>query len=351
MSKRFCVRCGRELPASELIGGYCADCYVKYVGIFKKKPVIELAICPKCGSWFFRGEWREPDDIYVIARSVLLAELPKYLKGEAELSDLEVLSIERDERSRLVARARLRLMFGGREIEVEEAIPIEEERKVCPRCITRAARAHKALLQIRFEGEGPREKVIEELADLVLKHGADHIVDVEFNKDGLDVKVEDAVTARKIASRVTAQYGAKLIETFSSTRYDSRRGKWAGVVTISLRIPLFKANEVVQWGNNYYLVLGASHGRLRLRDAVEGTEREVPLSEYWRGALRRVGEAYYSERAYVITGMDRRAVYLVEEGTGKSREVEFQPSYANLKIGERVFIISVGDKDILVRAD
>lgn len=352
MSKRFCVRCGREFPASELIGGYCVDCYVKYVGVFKKRPVIELVTCPKCGSWLFRGEWREPEDINIIVRGVLVADLRKYLKGDIGLSDLEVLSVERDERSKLVARTRLHLLLNGeREAVVEEGIPIEEEHRVCPRCITRASGSHRALLQIRFEGEGPREDVIEEVANSALKRGADHIIDMEVNREGLDIKVEDVVTARKIASHITAHYGAKLIETFSSTRYDSRRGKWAGVVTISLRIPLFRGNEIVQWGDSYYIVLSASRGRLRLRDAIRGSGREVPISEYWRGALKRIGEVYYGEKAYVITGIDERAVYIVNEETGEAKEVEFLPSYADLKTGDKVFIITVKGKDILVRAE
>lgn len=347
---RFCVSCGRELREGENIGPYCLDCYIENIGVFREKPRVEVTQCPKCGSWYFRGVWHEPGEERAIVKTILESEQKRFLR-----ENISVVGLDLENHPEGLGQGYIghfRLLIDGRHVaEVSEEVRVSRVKKLCPRCFASSAGTHKALIQIRFEGRRPSEDLVEELLSYVLTVASRGVVDYEETKDGVDIKLEDAVLARKLSKQMATKYGAYVKESFSTARYDSQHGKWVGVATFSVRIPVFELGELVEYKGSYYVVRGVENGHVIAEDPARGVVEEIPVSKYWEQEIKRVEEAHYGSKTYIVIGVDKHSVYLLDEQTGEVLEKPLSPGYAKLNIGDKVYLITVGENELIVRGD
>ncbi|MCY0868868.1 MAG: 60S ribosomal export protein NMD3 [Desulfurococcus sp.] len=348
--KRFCVKCGREVPGEDLVRGYCIDCYLKYHGVFKSKPRVEVVVCPKCGSWYFKGAWHPPADTREVLRRILLDTLRRFLNEEVELVDVQPEYDSEADLSGGTVRARLSLKVGRHSIEVEEPVEVKLAYRVCDRCLRRSTGRHEALVQVRFDPAGKPSSLYRRVYSLLQDLGlTSSLVEVEELKDGFDAKFEDIVSARRYAGTLERKFGAKLTESFKSVRYDSRRGRWSGVLTISARIPVIEEGDIIEYNGKLGVVEQVADGYLRILLLESGVEVKAPLSGYWSSLIKKPRGVSVSREAYTVTAVDKSTVYLLSEETGEVREHRLDPGSYLLKPGDRVIIVSSGDREVLLK--
>lgn len=348
---RFCVRCGREVADEEIVGNYCVNCYVEYLTPFKDKPRLEVTVCPKCGAWFYKGEWNHPLEENEVLRRIAIGESRHFLREEAEVLDVSVVKpLHKISASEHGVTLNYQLLIKGiHPVSYELEAPVKITYKPCPSCLARAGGSHKALVQVRVEGEADVEKLADEVEEIIVKAGlASSVTEVDMVREGIDVKFEDPVAARKLSSILSKKYGASTTESFRSTRFDAHEGKWRGVVTLSVRIPPIHKGVVIEYQGEVGVVEEVSKGMVKIRILETGEHVQTKLSAYWDGRIKVLPKAHLGGR-YVVTSVDKNYVYLLNEETGELREVSVKPGYSHLKAGDNVILLSIEDKEYLIR--
>jgi len=351
---RFCVKCGREFKQEDLINSLCVNCYLKYHGVFKETPHVELTICPKCGSWYFKGAWHPSLDIREVIRRELLADLHRFLYENISVIEVDVVSdIYKINAGEYGVKAIFTMEVDGRHVvKVNQVVITKLRYRTCDKCMRRTTGSHKVLVQVRFEPleniEGLRREVMELLRDLEI---GESIIEVMELREGLDIKFEDIVSPRKYVNILVKKYGAKTSESFKSTKYDFQEGKWSGVMTISVRIPAIRENDIVRYRGKLGIVKQAEKGVIRILILETGEEVEARLSEYWDRVLEKPSGIYIDERVFTVIAIDKSTIYLLNEETGELREASLTPANYGLKPGDKVIILSDGERELVVKKE
>lgn len=352
MNGKYCVRCGRELgPDEPLINGLCPDCYVKYHGVFATTPVVKIIVCPRCGSWRYRGEWHDPLPVREITRKILLKEAYRLLNRDVELVDVDVLTDPyRINESQYAVKTRLQVLLAGTyPVEIEKEVVLGYERKVCPRCISIAGKAHRALVQIRSSRGYLVEEEKKVIEKILSQPGiAEDIVEVKENKHGVDVKLLSSATARRLSTVLTRETGAKVVESFKPTHYRPSKGSWDGITTLSVRLPDIDKGDLVELDGKPGVVREKDKHGFRVELLGTGREEYVKYEDYWKGRVKKPGYMVY-DKDYTVIAADKTTLYLLHEETGEIKEYPRTPGLTNVKEGDRVRRIRIKDKVYMIK--
>ena len=343
---RFCVKCGRELPRDQLIQGYCVDCFIKHVGLFERKPTLEITICPKCYSWLFRGKWLAPTSIDEIVKSVGLNELSKIIRRGLQLVDLDVISTSQDT-DEFRVKLRLHVKTETTTFTTLLEVPGRVVHRVCPNCIFKGSGKYTHLVQIRFTRRSPPRSLVEDLERLLEKLPLqDGVVSVKYAESGIDIELDDATIARKIVQAVVRGYSAKSTTSFKATRFDHNRGVWRGVLTYSLRIPVFDKGDVVIYRNNLYIVEDLKKNRITLFNPSSSVREEIPLSSYWTGELKTPTRVEIER--YIVRELREHEVVAVNENTRSQLVFKRARITPRIKVGDTVLLIKADDIEAII---
>lgn len=350
---KYCVRCGKTVPEKEpLIDGYCINCYLKYKGIFVSRPVLNITICPRCGSWMFKGEWKDPLSMREIIRRTLLSESYRLIdRHHVNLLDASIMTEPyKINESQYAVKALLHVVIEDYyPVNLEKEIVLNINRKICPRCLAYAGKSHRALVQIRsVDGIfGKKEKEIIEKA-LSDPGVAGEIIEIKENKHGLDVKLLTSVAAKRLSTILNRLTGAKVVESFKPTRYNPDKGRWSGITTLSVRLPSIRIGDLVEYNGKPGVVREVSSHGVKVEFLEEGKVESIKFEKYWNGHLRKSGRLVYGE-TYSVIVTDKTTIYLLNEETGEIKDYPRTKSLSNVSEGDKVRAVRVRDKVYMIK--
>ena len=213
-----------------MIQGLCQRCFVRENRLLQAPPELEVTICKRCGARLMGKRWQETsrgDPAVDAARAVALSSLEiahltpagmKFLHPR-EAPEIE-LSIEPKPKEGVIeVRARGKIHELQTRPQLEEAhIKLTLNCVTCDVCSLKSAHHYEALLQVR--GELTKEKrfevrgVLEQLAADAGEHERmTFISSIEERREGLDIYVNPASLARRMAALLKSNFGAKLAES------------------------------------------------------------------------------------------------------------------------------------------
>jgi len=350
---KYCVRCGREVDSEEYIADYsmCVDCYLKYHGVFVNKPLLKLTLCPRCGAWRIGEEWVKPLPVEEVIRRVFLNESGKLVDSNVKVLDVYVNDKGvKVEKSMYQASIDLYVVINNAvEKKIRADIVYCFEKTLCPKCFAKAGKIHRALVQVRSEkgwlDEREKQIVMEILSDPGVKQD---LVAVEEDKHGLNLKFYTVNIAKRVVSIIVKTTGAKVIESFKPTKYEAGKGRWRGVVTLSVRLPSISRGELVEYKGKLAVVREVTSGGIILEHLEDGSRVTADYEQYWSGMVKKLKEPF-SARKYQVIGYDASTLYLLDLETGEMREYPRAGSVKDIREGSIVNIIKFKDKEYLVR--
>jgi nonsense-mediated mRNA decay protein 3 len=350
---KYCVKCGREVGEDEpLIDGMCINCYLKYKGIFISKPVLEITICPRCGSWRYRGEWRDPLPIREVIRRVFLGEAHRFIdKRHVEVIDAVITSDPvRINESQYSVKASLQVVIEEHyPVSIDAEIILNINRKVCPRCLAHAGKSHRALVQIRSSDgvfSSDERRIIEKaLSDPGVIHD---IVEVKEVKHGIDVKLLTSVSAKRLSTILNRLTGARVIESFRPTRYNPDKGRWQGITTLSVRLPSIRKGDLVEYEGRFGVVRDVTPHGVKVEFLERGDVENINYDKYWSGKLRKSEKIVYGEE-YRVIGVDKTTIYLLNEKTGEITDYPRKGPVKGVVEGDRVKAVRIRDKVYMIK--
>ncbi len=335
---RYCFKCGRrEDSETPLINGLCPDCYLKYRGVVKQTPVFEIVVCSKCGSWRFRDKWLPPASIEDILRRLILEYQRHFVNSEVTIAEVDEITSEyRVNKNFYEAIARAHVILGEKVVrKTSFGVRYRIIKTVCPHCMRKAGKVFNAIVQVRsargYLSDEEKMYVRKIVSDPVL---AEDIVDIIENKNGIDIKMITPVLARRVASIISRDRGAKVIETFKVRKYDPSRGKVKGVTTFSVRLPDLKKGDIVSYNGVYGVVEDIRSNRVSVIDLSTGERKRFNIDDYWSGRINR--EEDVEEKTYVVVARDSSTIYVIDEETGSMNEYPRLANLNNVKEGDKI---------------
>lgn len=342
----FCIKCGREMSRGELIKGYCIDCFRKHVDVFTSTPLIDLTICPNCGSWFHSGEWHPPHTEPEILELIAPRELRRYVIDGVEVRSIRVLSWERTERSLLKFNVELELDVEGKQIPSRNTLEVKISYKTCPRCISRSTGKYNYLIQVRFASRDPPREVIDEVLDTITHHiSVKSTIVIREIHEGIDIELDENTVVKKILEILRRRYSAKITTSFQATKFDPRRGKWIGITTYVTRIPVFRERDLVIYRGKIGVVKSIDQGKLIVWFPDNDIYEEVDIRDYWKGLLK-IPMRIETE-ILVVKQIGEESIVL-ENVNKEIKLIKAKNWLKTLKTGEQVILIKVDNVETII---
>lgn len=334
----FCVRCGKKLDKAELIRGYCLNCFVKHVDLFKDQPVFKLVKCPVCNSWNLRGEWLPPITVEEAVENIVSYEAPKHLINGSTLESVELREIKYLDNSTIEATIDFNILVDDKPVSIERNILVKVSYSKCPRCIARSVGKHTHLVQVRFTTRNPPRTLIQKILSIISSTiQGDSIVDIKELSEGLDIELDDPTATRKLIEALSKNFSSRIDTSFKPTRYDPSQGKWIGVTTYVARIPVFHEDDIVIYRDRVGIVRAIDQGKIWLELPETGEIREVDLSLYWKKELRH--PVRVESETLVVRELRGDHVVLESVATGETRIIRAKERLKQLKPGDQVILL------------
>jgi nonsense-mediated mRNA decay protein 3 len=257
---KFCPKCGK--PTDELFDSLCEDCFKR--GIVLIAPAeISISVCRTCGC-YFKG--KERTSIEAVVADTVRKEIRKKYGCSSEVEIKEIKTGDKSANVVVIVKAALK----GMQLTESGEVAVTLKRGSCERCSRIAGGYYAGIVQIRAVDRIPTDEelaIASEIAYSSLSE-PDFISKEILLKEGLDIYVSSMECGRRVSNEIMRRLGGSFSE--SQKLYGRKDGRNVYRVSFSVRIPGFKAGEVVAIGDKRISVEKVIVGR-----GVEGVDIET----------------------------------------------------------------------------
>ncbi|MCS7107819.1 MAG: 60S ribosomal export protein NMD3 [Sulfolobales archaeon] len=332
MSK-FCIRCGVEEPEL-IVDGFCIKCLVDLGKVVKPPNSVKVTVCPTCSSIKTGSKWLLNTDLKEHLRDVVLGDC--VLHNDFKLSSL---NIDLGGSKALVS---FKGYLRGVEVVKDYILDLTINKALCPQCSRVKGGYYEAVIQIRTYLNTFNKSLMDKLVNTLLKSPniSNNISEIEFVKEGLDVKVLSIGIARKLASDIVSTYGGTSSESWKVVGKSSS-GKKVSKLTISLRILGLTPGEYVVFKDRLAVVedIAGTHVKIKFLDVDHVVRLNVDdLSE---GDLSDVHVELSELIDAKVTGVYEGKAIVRDVCRGNTYEI---PVYGGVKVGSKVKLLIYKDR-------
>jgi nonsense-mediated mRNA decay protein 3 len=254
---KFCPQCGKQ--TDELFDSVCKECFKQGIRLIDVEKV-EVSVCPHCGC-YFKG--KDKTSIDAVVEDAVRNAIRKRYGCDSGVVIHEVVMGAKIVGVVVDAHAAIK----GVEIAERGDVTVILKRATCERCSKIAGGYYAGIVQIRAEDRIPTDDELvlaEEIAYASL--GEVNFISKEVVlKEGLDLYVSSMECGRRISNEIVRRLGGSYSE--SQKLYGRKDGKNIYRVSFSVRLPGFKAGDMVQIDDRRISVEEVIEGR-----GVEGVD-------------------------------------------------------------------------------
>ena len=346
-----CPVCGVENST----GGLCPSCYLRENPPFSVKTPLKRFVCPLCNSYKKGNRWIQVsggNDPFVeialdAARHAVQLESSDQVAWENQprLSILgrsgEALPLSVGVRVEVTGRLR----GGGEAYTGEAELEVRLEKRVCPSCSRRKGKSFTTILQIRAENRGLTSGELETIKRIVtLSGGLSHVVSLEEEHGGVNIKTSNSRVARRIAEKIRAVFGGTLSGTAKLVTRDRQTGKRVYRGTLLLRIPEYCVDDTVSYCDRYWVVKQVTGGKVVLSGLDEDRVVAVPWARAAGIQLVKKSGDYHPA---VVTLRTSNMLQVYDMVTCENLDVE-HGLWLDMQPGERTRIVRLDGKTLVV---
>lgn len=209
---KFCFLCGKK---TELIDGYCEECYNKKFQLIKVPEEIVVKICTRCSKIKERNSWKN-------------IEIDKILRDKIKVLGKDVaIKIEKNDIVKIHARGFLEDSKKPKE-EIHE-VKLKIKKEICPTCSKEAGKYYEAVVQVR--GNLTNDDV-DSIDDVVLaSNGFYRIKEV---RGGYDFFVSDRSLAKKITTILRKKYETEIKKSFELVTKQEGKDIYRNIILVRI---------------------------------------------------------------------------------------------------------------------
>jgi len=260
----FCVECGKDDPIFR--DGVCLDCYLKTNSFSKGPEFIDIPVCAHCNSFKYKSSWTSE-----LFGDVLKRMIKNSFNISRELKKIDINTECKEEKERINCKVYISGFIDDVEINEEHNVFVRLKKTVCDVCSKRFGGYHEAIVQIRADKrdltEGETDEVIAVVENIVQSIVAKgnrslFVTDMEIEHGGIDFYLSDKGFGQTIVNKIQDKHGGE-IKT-SSKNVGMKDSKQVYRVTFLLRLPAFRRNDFVSFGDSYFYISSISKNKVHL---------------------------------------------------------------------------------------
>ncbi|MFQ5975437.1 MAG: NMD3-related protein, partial [Candidatus Hydrothermarchaeales archaeon] len=251
--RRFCSVCGK--PTKVLHEGLCTKCFLKEHEFTSLLKILETTICKRCLRLYTKRGWQDNgEELEYALNNAAINEVQRSLKSSLENAKIDVLVKGIKGRSKgrfdVICKVVIEGIMDGVSLREEKMSTVRVSLQLCPDCSRISGGYYEAILQLRSAGllaEDEVDRISNEVTVLMENYSGEKrafISNFKRLKEGADFYFGSAKIAKKVSKVLKRNYGGELLESAKLVG-KTRSGQNEYRVTIVLRLPKFKVNDVI----------------------------------------------------------------------------------------------------------
>ena len=261
----FCVECGKETDIYK--NGVCIDCYIKEKEFTEGPEIIDLTVCPHCGSNKYKNTWSND-----ILNDVLRRVIKNVFKISKELKKIDINPVCKEKDKGLDCTVYISGLIGKKEVTEEHKLKVRLKKTACDVCSKQFGGYHEAIVQVRSDEKRTLSK--KELADIqnfvlnlvdsMHKGGKRSlfIADMGIIHGGLDFFISDKQAGYTITKKIQEEFGGSIKK--SSSNIGMKDSKQIYRNTYLIRLPKYKTGDYIEFNKEYFKIISLKSNKAKL---------------------------------------------------------------------------------------
>ena len=313
----FCIECGSE--NKQMIGEICIDCFLKDFKMIEIPKKIDVEICSHCNSRLEEGKWSES---YLPEEEIIYRALERNIKIN-DLVENEDINLEIDQVKGTIAECFVEVVGEVYGVSIEETHDTQVRilKTVCPPCSKIQSGYYETVVQFRADN---REIKAEEYKK------ADEIVARTLDKQ----------------SKVDKEFGGVIKESPRLISEDKSTGKGLYRIWISVRIPEFENEDIIEFEDKVIKVTDIDKNRVVGIDIKTNKKQNIPLKNM--DNIKLIKKANDIETTTIIS-ISPKIIQILDPSDYSAVDLEMQEEFSDYNIGDEIKLIKIENYIYLIK--
>ena len=346
----FCIECGSE--DKQMVEEICIDCFLKDFQMIEIPKNINVEICSHCNSRLEEGKWSES---YLPEDEIIYRALERNIKI-SDLVENEEINLEIDQIKGTIANCFVEVVGDVYGVSLDETHDCEVRIKktVCPPCSKMQSGYYETVIQFRADN---REIKSEEYAkaDEIVARTLDkqakvdklaYCPQVAKLKEGYDYYIGSFKTGRKVAENLKDEFGGVIKESPRLISEDKSTGKGLYRIWISVRIPEFENNDIIEFEDRIIQVSDIDKNRVVGIDIKTNKKHNIPLKNM--DNIKLIKKSTDIETTTIIS-MSPKIIQILDSADYSAVDLEMKDDFKDYNIGDEVKIIKIDNYIYLIK--
>lgn len=346
----FCIECGSE--DKQMVEEICIDCFLKDFQMIEIPKNINVEICSHCNSRLEEGKWSES---YLPEDEIIYRALERNIKI-SDLVENEEINLEIDQIKGTIANCFVEVVGDVYGVSLDETHDCEVRIKktVCPPCSKMQSGYYETVIQFRADN---REIKSEEYAkaDKIVARTLDkqakvdklaYCPQVAKLKEGYDYYIGSFKTGRKVAENLKDEFGGVIKESPRLISEDKSTGKGLYRIWISVRIPEFENNDIIEFEDRIIQVSDIDKNRVVGIDIKTNKKHNIPLKNM--DNIKLIKKSTDIETTTIIS-MSPKIIQILDSADYSAVDLEMKDDFKDYNIGDEVKIIKIDNYIYLIK--
>ncbi len=340
----FCPECGSS--EGEIIEGVCKECFLKNFSILKIPTNLEVTICGHCNAKLEEGKWK---DSQIVEEEIIYRALEKAIEidplVEQEEIELEILQMRGSIAECYIEAVAIVLgkkVYGSWEVEVRL------NKSVCPDCSKMNSGYYESVIQLRADKREldnndilKADNIIEKsLISLSKKNKLAYLVQKATMKEGVDYYIGSYKAAKKIVNDLKNKFGGIIKESPRLISQDKSTGKGIYRIWISLRLPIFKKGDFIQYSDKIGQVIDIYGNKIIAIDLNSYDKFSISWKDY--NQIKILKKKKDSGRTNIISKSPDK-IQILDPDNYEVLDLDMNDKFFTYEIGDEINIIKINE--------
>ena len=338
----FCIECGSD--SKQMVGEICIDCFLKEFEMIEIPNNIKVEICSHCNSRLEEGKWSES---FLPEEEIIYRALERNIKIN-DLVENEEINLEIDQIKGSIAECFVEVTGEVYGVVIEEThdTTVRIMKTVCPTCSKLQAGYYESVIQFRAdkrEIKAEEYKRADEIVAKTLNKQAEvdklaYCPQIAKLKEGYDYYIGSLKTGRKVAEALKEEFGGIIKESPRLISEDKSTGKGLYRIWISIRIPEFEINDIIEYENKIIQVKDIDKNRVVGNDIKTNKKHNIPLKNM--GDIKLLKKEDEIETTTVIS-MSPSTIQILDPADYSAVDLEMKEEFTDYNIGDEIKLIKI----------
>jgi len=346
----FCIECGSE--NKQMVGEICIDCFLKDFQMIEIPKNITVEICSHCNSRLEEGKWSES---YLPEEEIIYRALERNIKID-DLVENEEINLEIDQIKGTIANCFVEVVGEVYGVSIDEThdCDVRINKTVCPPCSKMQSGYYETVIQFRADNREIKAEEYEK-ADEIVARTLDKQAKVDKLaycpqiaklKEGYDYYIGSFKTGRKVAEALKDEFGGVIKESPRLISEDKSTGKGLYRIWISVRIPEFENNDIIEFEDKIIQVTDIDKNRVVGTDIKTDKKHNIPLKNM--DNIKLVKKASEIETTTIIS-MSPKIIQILDPSDYSAVDLEMKDGFSDYNIGDEIKIIKIDNYIYLIK--